>query len=457
MIRRIALVCLMLAGVPQGARANGRPAGTSTITFRPGHETDIAAGLTFGLVFSHDGGKTWSWTCEDAVGYGGMYDPHYVYSPSGALFATTFTGLKVERDSCTYGLVPASPAFVSAATQGPAPDHALYYAAVQPADATHVVDFAIYKSTDDGLTFPTKSAPTATVNWWQSIAVAPSNAQRLYLTGYAYVPGTGTGMVKQQLMFRSDNGGTSWVPLLVTDFVVAPNSDIEIVGIASDDPDHVYARVKLDDNMQSDSIYVSVNKGAKWTKIRSKPVAIGAFVVRAALNAGGKHDLILGTQSVGAEISHDDGASWAALNNAPHMNCLVESSAGELWACTQNYGTTGVPSDDAGIMKTTDLATWTKVLKFQELTDAVSCADGSIQQKTCVANWCAVCSQLGCTPSAAYACPTNMEAPVTAPAKGGCCDSGSGGAGALALSLAVGLVLLRPRRRSTGAGAAPAR
>jgi uncharacterized protein (TIGR03382 family) len=441
----LALVWLVLAAVPERASANGRPPGTATIHFRQDQETDIAVGLTFGLVYSHDGGKTWAWVCEDAIGYQGMYDPRYAYTTTGALFATTFDGLKVERDRCTFGALPSGKTFVSTNTLGP--DRALYVAAAQAADPGNGIaaDFAIYKSIDDGATF-TRSMPPTTVSWWESIRVAPSNPMRVYLSGYRYVPGPGTDIVKQQLLFRSDDGARNWTPLPVTDFLTAPSSAIELIGITSDDPDHLYARVKLDDNMISDSIYRSFDRGATWQKIRSKPTSIGAFVVRARRNAQNNYDLILGTQALGAEISHDAGETWEPLVGAPHMNCLVENTARELWACTQNYGFTAVPTDDAGVMKTTDLVTWTKVLRYQDLSEVVACAAGTIQNDACAPQWCAVCQQLGCTPAASYGCPTSMEAPVVAPA--GCCDTGSGSTGGLGLGVAVlGLVLRRRRRR----------
>jgi hypothetical protein len=158
--------------------------------------------------------------------------------------------------------------------------------------------------------------------------------------------------------------------------------------------------------------------------------------------------VIVGTQALGAEISHDDGDTWTPLANPPHMNCLVENAAGELWACTQNYGVTSVPSDGAGIMKTTDLVTWTKVLRYQDLTEAVTCAAGTVQKETCATIWCTDCAQLGCTPSSSYGCPVATEAPVASSGnKGGCCDGGSSGAGALVLGLSVGLVVLRSRYR----------
>ena len=63
---------------------------------------DILAGMTFGAVVSHDGGATWHWMCEKAVLYGGLFDPDYAYSSSGAVFATTFDGSLVMRDGCTF-------------------------------------------------------------------------------------------------------------------------------------------------------------------------------------------------------------------------------------------------------------------------------------------------------------------------------------------------------------------
>jgi hypothetical protein len=225
-----------------------------------------------------------------------------------------------------------------------------------------------------------------------------------------------------------------------------PNSLIHLVGIRDDDPRHVYARVELVDNTQSDALYASTDSGATWTEIRRKATTIGAFAVRAAAH---NHDLVAGTLALGAEISHDDGLNWTALTSAPHMGCLVENSAGELWACTQNYDVGTATSDGAGLMKTTDLATWTKVLHYQDLTDAAACGADTLQQKMCVPTWCAVCAQLGCTPSPSYACPVPQEAPVpsTSTSKGGCCDTGAGAGGPLALALSVATVLLRPRRR----------
>ena len=430
------IVRLLLAGIllllpaVRSVEANGRPPSTSTITFRRGMDAEIVAGTTFGLVKSVDGGATWRWVCEDSIGYGGMYDPDYAYSATGTLFATTFDGLKANRDGCRFEMTPSGKRFVSTTALGP--DGALYFAAADSMDGK------IYKSTDDGNTFPTSSMPGTTKDWWQSLEVAPSNPNRLYLAGYRVE----IGLPKVFFLNRSDNGGQTWIPLPVVDFATMPNSTIEIAGISRTDPDRLYARVTLEDNTISDAIYRSTNGGQNWTRVLGKPDSI-AFLVR------GTGELVAATRAAGTFRSADQGATWQPVPAAPHINCLTESAAGEVWACTQNYANMQQPSDGAAIMKSVDLVAWTKVLRFQDIYEPVACNAGTPQRDSCDAElWCGLCAQLGCDPQ--RSCPgfPSTDGP---PAGGvGCCETGGGGgaAGAFALSALVAFVLSRSRRRS---------
>ena len=43
-----------------------------------------------------------------------------------------------------------------------------------------------------------------------------------------------------------------------------------------------------------------------------------------------------------------------------------------MWACTHNYDSPGIPGDGYGIMKSTDLATWTGVLRYQDINGVVA-------------------------------------------------------------------------------------
>jgi hypothetical protein len=438
---RLFLVGSLLAGLTGVALANGRAPGTSTINFRKGMENHIVGGMTFGVVKSIDGGATWTWQCEDAVGYGGNYDPDYAFAPTGSLFATTFDGLKVNRDGCVYEastLAPAPPAikFFSAVTVGP--DGAIYAA------NTDAGDGKVYKSIDDGATFPISTTPGPDMTWWQSIEVAPSNASVVYLAGYRVL----NGQPKEHFLRRSANGGESFAILPVTDFGALPaNATIELAGILKTNADVLYVRITLFDNTLSDALFRSTNGGQNWTKILELQGSI-SFVVR------GNGDLVAGTQALGSFVSTNQGADWTPLANAPHINCLAESSAGEVWACTQNYGSPTVPSDEFGIMKTTDLTTWTGVLKFQDLVAPETCPAGSVQKDQCDAIlWCGLCAQLGC--QANRDCEVvgdagpGVDTTLVIKDPSGCCQSGSDGIpGLLALGVGVGMVLARRRRRS---------
>jgi uncharacterized protein (TIGR03382 family) len=426
MVRDLLLGCSLIAATASHALANGRPPATSTISFRQGNEREIVVGLTFGAVVSRDNGATWYWFCEDAIGYGGTYDPVFALSPTGATFATTFNSLNVSRDGCTFTPVAPMKKFVSAIALGP--DHALYAAASDPADTK------IYKSVDDGAGFPTSVAPGQTDDYWQTLAVAPSRSQRVYLSGYR-VAGART-----YLLFQSDDGGASFQPMIQTGFTPGPFSIIEIAGVSATNPDHVFARIKFE-NVNGDGIYrhTSGGIGGTWTAVMRKQGPI-AFVARA------NGDLVAGTTAEGSFVSHDNGDTWLPLAGAPHIGCLTENTAGEVWACTQNYSETG-DGDDAGVMKSTDLATWTRVLRYQDITAPADCAAGTAQHDSCLAMWCGLRRTLGIT-STAVDCPSDADGAPPPKDPGGCCQTGGDGAPATAvLGLGIAIVVLRRRRR----------
>ncbi len=452
MVRSLVLGSLFLVASAAAVHANGRPAGTSTINFRQGAEQHIAAGMTFGLVVSHDGGATWRWFCEDAIKYGGMYDPDYAYSPTGALFATTFDGSLVNRDGCSFNVTPFATKFISAVALGPTGQ--VFTGLVHPADppTSDPGDSKIYRSSDDGLTFPVSAMPAAVGLWWSSIEVAPTNAMRVYLSGYRLDNGN-----RLFELYKSDNGGTSYTAITTNGITTTRNSTIEIVGISKLNQDHIYARVTYqNENSISDAIYRSTDGGTSWTNIYAKSDEL-AFVVRA------NGDLVAGGKNTGVSVSRSpsNGGTWEVLTNPPHVNCLVENTAGEVWACTQNFGSPAVMSDGAGIMKSTDLVTWTNVLKYQDILGPAECAPGTLQQDLCVArqpsSWCGLKNLFGITANPTN-CPAVFDSPTDAVGGDttvkvpdpGCCDNNAGGGPVgLAFSAIVGILLLRPRRRRT--------
>ena len=483
---------LGVAALTAIAAADGRPPATSTIHFEAGSPQHVIAGMTFGLLRSDDAGAHWKWMCERAVGYGGTYDPSYTFSPSGAIFATTFDGMGVMRDSCTFAPAASGSTFVSADQIGP--DNSLFYAAADPNDGK------IYRSTDDGATFPLSGSPGQNNDWWDSLVVAPSDPLRVYVSGFRFakVCSNNTSMTCMQaadcgggtatcdsrriaLLSRSDNGGATWTALSQAGLTISNQSTIDVVGIDHAVADTLYIHINIEDGMQGDGIYKSSDAGASWSKILTTTDPFGlSFLAK----QDGK--LVASTQTMGSQVS-DGGATctsqascnWAALPNAPHINCLVEHpSDHSVWACTKNY------TDGYGIMKTTDLSTWTGVLRFQDIEPVITCASTTVQTQQCIepynnlpSEWCCLRAQLGITDSSvdctgANSCGASEPqdgapdgAPDAAPlapdgaaddadagnfptgTRKGCCDAGGSPHASLLLALCVGLILGKRRRR----------
>jgi hypothetical protein len=447
----LALVfALALAGV-RSASAHG-PLAAQTITFRQGHDKDIVVVLTYGLLISHDRGATWQWMCERAVGYsnlGGGYVPHIAYTQSGAIFSTAFTGLTVNRDGCTFGPTPAGTAFVSLDTLGP--DHALYYAASD----SNIPDTNIYKSIDDGMTFEPFTPPGSTSDdWWQTLVIAPSDPDRVYLSGFRLVnmcdpTGNNCTMYKRWLLFASSDGGQTLTALpghlqLSGDASVglktAYDSAIEFVGVDPTAPDILYARVTNENGtVVGDALYrIDVATDTTWTRILGKADSI-SFVARAS------GQLVAGTTALGTFASGDRGATWTQLVGAPSIGCLAEDPEGNVWACSRN--------EPVGVRRSSDLVTWAPAMRFSEIVGPVDCPAGTVQHDVCVLDpleWCAVEQTFGVT-SSTVDCSVHgpPPPPPPPPAHAGCCDA-SGGAGASVMLAGFVAVFSRlTRRRSS--------
>jgi hypothetical protein len=453
-VRWLVVVCLLVTSSPVGA--HGSDPVPISIYFRQGNEQHIAASTTFGLILSDDGGVTWHWMCEAAGSYGGNFIPDYVYAASGALFATSFEGVKVRRpaDPCTFGVTPAGTTFVSRIAGGP--DGAFYYSASATDDAK------IYKSTDDGQSFPTSASAGQNGDWWSSLRVAPSNAQRVYLTGYRF-----EGVTKVFLLFTSDNGGASYTPMTTTGISpTSSSSTIEIVGVDAQDDRIVYAKVTFENGEVGDSVYRSIDAGQSWMKILTRTSVYGlSFLARR------DGTCVASTRELGSWRSTDCASAtapvWNGLSGAPHIGCLAEDSTGAVWACTQNFlGNVPPPlppvqPDGYAIMRATgELSTWTPVLKLQDIAGPVACPAGTIQHDDCTqSQWCCLVQQLQITSTAidcsmAGSCAVAIAdgTPDAGPKMPGpdpsCCGAGRGTSSLLFALFVVAKLCVRRRRRA---------
>jgi hypothetical protein len=439
-----ALGAALLAS-PAPAHANGRPPVTNGITFRPNDNQSLYVRSTFGLLISHDNGCSFRWVCEQAIGYGGVYDPKYAVATDGTIFATTFTGLKVSRDggcsftTATAELPPGAPgriadAWVDALDIGPTGE---IWAAT--ADGTKPND--IYRSTDGGVTFAPRGmtgSPDWPMIWWKSLAVAPSDAARVYAAGYQIANPSPLAHV-----FSTTDGGQSWTPSPLAGVSLGTTPLVTIAAVDPANPQILYL-VSVDGNGPGgDRLYRSTDGAATFTEVLATTQPISNVVVRDATT------VVVATADAtagGAFQSTDGGATFAAVAGAPRLGCLGKRPDGSLIGCAANWD-----PDFKAVARSTDAVQWQKVFRFVELAGPLACPAGTPGRDMCDQElWPTLKAQFAATGPTDPACaipPGDTTEPPKEP--GGCCDAGTGsplGAGVLAGLLACLLGRRRARR-----------
>jgi hypothetical protein len=440
MVRRL-LVVIWVAiaiAVPTAARANGRYPTAISVHFKHGSTQDVVVGATWGMLVTSDGGATWRWSCEDAVGYGGTFDPDYVVSNSGRIFATTAAeGLRHTDDGCTWSATQFGENLVSSVTVAPGGD-------VWAAGFSEL-DNRIHRSTDDGATFePVALTGRDDGAWWESLEVAPGDDDRVYLAGYRFVADT-----KEFLLYRSDNRGVSWRGLPVAAFPSSSQSLLQVVAISPDDPDLVFVRLTRREGAVGDAIYRSADAGESWRLVLEPGDTVGGVVVR-TLTAGGpaatSAEVIVATPTMGTHRSTNGGVDFVPATASPVRGCLVERPGDRaLVGCGDNLA-----PDHVALTRSSDGLAWSTLLEFRNVTAPIACAAGTEQRDVCQERlWCGMKDQLGIV-SEVIACAAAVDAgaPDAAPGAddggGGCCDGGAGGGGWLtALALVLGSAAAR--------------
>lgn len=397
----------------------------------------MAVGATFGLLITRDDGAHWYWVCEDALGLEGTFDPDYELTAGGAFLANTFTGVRISHDGCAWSPVPAPVGTTFVSTMAVGPDDAIYAAMAEPPETR------IFKSTDGGATF----APTGELgepgDRWGSIEVAPGDARRVYVTGFR-AEGDNP---HQLLLFRSDDGGASWVELPTAAFVGTDSSTLSIAAISPVDADRLFLRVTQTDGTNGEALYLTEDGGTAappgptWTDVLDTFAPIDGVAIR--------HDgtVWAATDLGDLQRSTDGGHTFAPVKGVAYEGkCLVERADGLLFLCAND-----LPPDSRALASsaTGEAGTWIPRLRFADITAPATCSAGGAERDLCTSLWCGLVDQLGihsdvitCKPGTGDA---GIDAGTTAPAGGGCCDSG--GAPPLGeVVLLVALALHAPRR-----------
>src|SRR5215471_7349508 len=104
-MRAVLLLSLASAGLAclagsHEARANGRFPRADLVAFQPADDSKLVLRTTFGLLESRDGGLTFSYVCEAALGLAFEENPAVAVTAGGAQIAGRLEGAIVSRDGC---------------------------------------------------------------------------------------------------------------------------------------------------------------------------------------------------------------------------------------------------------------------------------------------------------------------------------------------------------------------
>ena len=93
--------------VANSALGNGRFPAAGHIAVDPTDPGPVMVRTTYGLLTTRDGGATWDWICEQAVGWTGQFDPSIAITADGSVIAGIYDRLSVaHRDACSWASAP---------------------------------------------------------------------------------------------------------------------------------------------------------------------------------------------------------------------------------------------------------------------------------------------------------------------------------------------------------------
>jgi hypothetical protein len=384
------LLLAPLALRPSPAMAHAGLPETSNVTVRRGHPQELFVGATFGAVVSRDSGKSWQWICPEAMAYDGWSPESFLWQPDGHLLAATGNALIRSLDGgCTW---TKHSYFVTRklwprGLASPASEPSRVWVVTYRSD-DEAFPPGLYRSDDGGETFTPQLEGTG----FNAVQVAPSDNRRLYVSG---VSGDIPGAVR---LYRSDDEGENWDELVPTLPAFEQPSELFVLRVAEDDPDHLWARISSIRNTEPRGIFTYV--------LESKD---GGRTFQSVLHPAQQAVDGLDEYIVGIETSADAGTLWAATpsrffrsRNAepavllplPEGNACVQREGDALLVC----GSTWV--HDWALARTRDEGdTYEPLFSLPDIQPPSSCPAGTPVHDRCRPLWPQFASSIGANPT----------------------------------------------------------
>lgn len=346
----LALVTIVLVCSTGLARANGRfPAAQAILTVPGSDGLTVFLRATFGVLVSRDGGKSWRWICERALGYEGAWDPPVAVTRDGRLWVGLERGLSSTLDGC--GVEPATEL------------------------AGETIKDLTTDSRGDTLWALTGAPDRRGAVWRRSVAsagkwerlgllpegfnpstleVAPSKPSRIYVSGQPF------GTIRGWLL-RSDDGGKTFV---------GGKNDLEADGpffIADVDPKDADRVVVRHLHTTGSDVLLTTDAGKTFKNVLNMKSAMFGFAKSAD---GSTYWAGSGLPEHGIFQSKDRGAHFEHVSNRGVL-CLHAAPNGRLFVC-ENPLTPGAP---AVAVSTDEGKTLSALARFSDVQGPIACGD----------------------------------------------------------------------------------
>jgi hypothetical protein len=392
--RRVALgfaLATALLALPSPSLANGRFPRAERLIESASSADELTIAATYGLVVTHDRGRSWQQICEPAFalqsGYSG--DPLFDLAPGGTMVVSVQSSFNVSPDrGCQWNRTLGGSGeevidfTISRSTK------TLIAAVATGTGAAHSNGLRV--STDDGLTWAALGAPIP-MPTVLTIDVAPSDPSRIYASGLS---ATNKGVFAVSI-----DRGAHWATVEI------PGTNLDeipfIAAVHPNDPSKVFVRTDAWKDRDvidtaNDALLVTSDAGKTWKEV----IRGGAKLLGFALSPDGA-SMRIGYGDPVDSSRLVDSASFGIWSGSTAdlavariydqaVTCLTWSQSG-LYVCTSAEASGGLevafaPGGDLGASG----ASLKPLLRRSDVKGTVECCPGTTAA-VCAIEWLTTC------------------------------------------------------------------
>lgn len=366
----------------QCAHAHGRVLRTSAVAVGPSRwyeraPKDWLVGLTFGSAVSHDGGQSFRWICDDAVGGTTNFDAIVAVPQADTLVIANRRGLFVSRDGgCSFATdrAFAPPAQITAVTISPHDPSRWYVVSNIPAQNVGT----LWTTDDNGRNFTQLRLPVEHA-YLDAVAVSAADEKLLV------VAGTPTRKSNGSPLWTSHDGGAHWSASLVANAPWAA----AMPKLALHPKDALSMLVSWLDATNNTSYVLRTTDGGKsFVAVLHPPEPTTSI----SYAQGGQTALVTGTYHF--YVSGNAGGRFVQQTH-PQGNACMAARQEHVYVC----GAEGLDAFSVA-SRSVDASAWQPALRLPQLTGPYHCKAGSQVFDACEALWPAFAQKLGASAAA---------------------------------------------------------